>query len=103
MNRLILLYENSLQSRSNCDQILNVPKLEILTKNDQIKHLYSNKINYIIANISRKVKFSLEFNEYVIREEFGTLSRKGLRVVQTQSILFLKSISERGGSDRERL
>ena len=31
------------------------------------------------------------------------LGLEKLRVVQTQAILFLKSMSERGGSDRERL
>ena len=55
---------------------------------------FKNKIAWVLTTLE-----SLQNENFEISRNLA----KVLRVVQTEVILFLKSLSERGGSDMERL
>ena len=73
---------------------LNLPKVD--AKNSNGKPSLVKPIEILINLRKSSLRKVFNVNSYDYRTQL-------LRVVQNQPILFLKSMSERGGSDKERL
>ena len=71
----------------------------------QLPWYFYGRIRFFENSFKRLFSFILVFkaiNEFLLNRMFSIVTRVILRVVQTQTISFMQSISERGGSDMER-
>ena len=76
-------------------------KLKLIMSNQvqiKIRH-YKESMFFQLVQLILSINIDLVFKQFNV----NTLDVKHLRVVKTKAILFLKSMSERDGSDMQRL